>query len=290
MEFATALSFNDTHHFLDMARTADGAGWDWFAVSDHVAFPEKLESAYPYAPDGKAYWPKETDWPDPWVAIAGMAAVTERLRFVTNVYVLPARHPVLVAKSVGTAAVISGGRVVLGIGVGWMREEFELIGQDFSGRGRRTNEAIEILRALWKDGRTAYSGKKFEFEEIHVRPKPDEAVPIFVGGVSEPALKRAARYGDGWISVAHSTAELQDIVTRLNTLRAEYGRQDEPFHIMAACNDAFDVDGYKRLEELGVNSLMTQPWLFYGADPNSLEEKCDSLKRFADDVILPMKG
>jgi alkanesulfonate monooxygenase SsuD/methylene tetrahydromethanopterin reductase-like flavin-dependent oxidoreductase (luciferase family) len=120
-------------------------------------------------------------------------------------------------------------------------------------------------------------------------PMPKQPVPILVGGISEVALKRAARLGDGWIAVQHTTAELRELLSRLAELRKEYGTSDKPFENVVAATDTFDVDGYRRLEDLGATTLTTAPWVLYGADPNSLEEKKDALKRFADDVISKFK-
>lgn len=290
MKFATALAFNDPMHFLELARTADECGWDWFAVSDHIVFPEKLSSAYPYAKDGKPYWSTSTPWPDPWTAIAAMAAVTRRLRFMTNIYILPARSPVLVAKQIGTVALMSGGRVALGIGTGWMKEEFELLGTDFHTRGKRMNECVEILRTLWKGGMQEYHGQHYDFDRLEMSPVPAEPVPILVGGISDIALKRAARIGDGWIAVQHTTAELRELLGRIATLRKEYGTDGKPFEAVVASTDAFDVDGYRRLEDLGATTLTTVPWMMYGGDPNSLEQKKDGLKRFADEVISKFRS
>jgi probable F420-dependent oxidoreductase len=289
MKFATALAFSDPTHFTAMARTADASGWDWFALSDHIFFPEKLESSYPYVEGGKPYWDPEAPWPDPVVAISAMAAVTERLRFLTNVFILPARNPLLVAKSVGTASVMSGGRVSLGIGTGWMREEFELLEQKFERRGKRTNECIEVLRALWDGGRAEYHGEFYDFDPVRMFPVPSEPVPIYIGGLSDAALRRAARLGDGWIAVQHSTEEIAGYIERINDLRRDCGRQDEPFEFIVAANDAFDVDGYKRLEDVGATTLITVPWLFYGGDANVLADKQEGIRRFAEDVIEKMR-
>lgn len=290
MKFACALAFNDPTHFLELARTADECGWDWFAVSDHIVFPEKLSSSYPYAADGKAYWTSSTPWPDPWTAIAAMAAVTTRLKFLTNIYILPARHPVLVAKQIGTVAAMAGDRVALGIGTGWMKEEFELLEVDFHTRGRRMDEEVEILRTLWKGGMQEFHGKHYNFDRLEISPVPARPVPILVGGLSQPALRRAARLGDGWIAVQHSTDELRDLLGKLGALRKEYGTAEKPFETVVACTDVADVDGYRRVEELGATTLTTVPWVLYGADPNSLEAKKDALKRFADEVISKFKG
>jgi len=289
MRFFTALAFSEPAHFLDIARTADACGWDGLALSDHVFLPATLHSPYPYAPDGKPYWDGATPWPDPWVAIGAMAAVTTRLQFLTNVYVLPARNPFVVAKAVGTAAVLSENRVTLGIGVGWMREEFELLGQDFATRGRRTDEALTVLRTLWGGGMVEHHGEFYDFGPLEMSPAPPRPVPIYVGGESAPALRRAARLGDGWISVLHTTAEIGDFVSRLRALRTEYGRADLPFEVCVSCSDAFDRDGYRRLEDAGVGALLTVPWVLYGGDPTSLDAKRAGLERFAETVIAPWR-
>jgi probable F420-dependent oxidoreductase len=290
VKFATALAFNDPTHFLDLARTADESGWDWFAVSDHIVFPEKIASAYPYAKDGKAYWTSSTPWPDPWTAIAGMAAVTKRLSFLTNIYILPVRNPLLVAKQIATVSAMAGGRVALGIGVGWMKEEFELLGEDYHTRGKRMDEEVEILRALWKGGMVEYHGKHYDFARLEMSPVPKEPVPILVGGLSDAALRRAARTGDGWIAVQHTFEELKELLGKLQKLRKEYGTDGKPFEIVVACTDVFDVDGYRRVADLGATSYTTVPWMMYGADPNSLQEKQDGLKRFADEVISKFRS
>lgn len=290
MKFAAALAFNDPTHFIEMARTADECGWDWFAVSDHIVFPETIDSAYPYAKDGKPYWPSSTPWPDPWTAIAAMAAVTRSLRFLTNIYILPARNPLLVAKQIGTVAAMSNDRVALGIGVGWMKEEFVLLGTDYHTRGKRMDEEVEILRTLFRGGMQEYHGRHYDFDRLEMSPVPNKPVPILVGGISEVALKRAARIGDGWIAVQHTTDELRDLLGRIRTLRNEYGTAGKPFETVVACTDVFDVDGYRRLEDLGATTLTTAPWVLYGADPNSLEEKKDAIKRFADDVIARFRS
>jgi probable F420-dependent oxidoreductase len=290
VKFAAALAFNDPLHFCEMARTADECGWDWFAVSDHIVFPEKIDSAYPYAKDGKAYWTSSTPWPDPWTAIAAMAAVTERLRFLTNIFILPARNPLLVAKQLGTVATMSKGRVALGIGTGWMKEEFVLLGTDFHTRGKRMDEEVEILRKLWKGGMQEHHGKYYDFDRLEMSPMPPSPVPILVGGLSDVAMKRAARLGDGWIAVQHTTEELRQMLGKMDGLRKDFGTDGKPFETVVACTDAFDVDAYRRIEDMGATTLTTAPWVLYGADPNSLEEKKDALKRFADDVISKFRN
>lgn len=286
MRFVAALAFSAPEHFVDVARTADTCGWHAVAVSDHVLFPRAMASVYPYSPDGMPLWSASTPWPDPLIAIGAMSAVTTRLRFWTNVYVLPARNPFLVAKAVATAAVLSNNRVTLGIGAGWMREEFELLGQEFRTRGARTDEAIEMLRVLWQGGMVSYHGRFYRFDAVEMSPAPTRQVPIYVGGESTAALRRAARYGDGWISVLHTTEELRALIGRLRAYRRQYGRIDAPFDVCVSSSDAFDLDGYRRLQDLGVTTVLTVPWVLYGDDPTHLDSKRRGLERFAADVIV----
>ena len=288
MKFVVPTAFSPPEHFCAMARAAEEAGWDAIAISDHVAHPERITSPYPYTKDGSIRWTESTAWPDPWVSIGAMAAATSRLHFVTNIFVLALRNPFLAAKAIATAAALSEDRVAVGVGVGWMREEFELAGQDFGTRGRRTDEMIEVMRKLWSGGYVEHRGRFYEFGRVRMLPAPGAPVPIYGGGLSEPALRRAARL-DGWISDIHSTAELRDIAAVLRRHRAEQGRADAPFALVAACSDAFDADGIRRLADAGVTHYATAPWLFYGGSWDSLQDKVDGMRRFADQVIAKLR-
>jgi probable F420-dependent oxidoreductase len=289
VKFCASLAFSNPRHFREVAVAAESAGWDALVVSDHVVHPETIESPYPYTADNTPRWEAPAPWPDPWVAIGAMAAVTERVRFMTSIFVLPMRNPIAVAKTVGTAAVMSDYRVDLGIGIGWMKEEFDLLGQNFRNRGKRTDEMVEVMRKLWAGGMVEHHGKYYDFDRLQMSPAVEGEIPIIVGGLSEPALRRAARIGDGWTSDIHTTDELREIVATLAGYRAEYGRAEEPFSIFAAASDAIDADGYKRLEEAGVTHLLTMPWLLYGSTGDSLEEKTGSLERFGNEIIAKMR-
>jgi probable F420-dependent oxidoreductase len=285
VKFILPLAFSDPTHAVPMARAADETGWHAVTVSDHVVHPEKIRSRYPYTEHGGPRWEPDTPWPDPWVTIGAMAAATTRLRFMTNVFVLPMRNPFQVAKTVGTAAILSGDRVSLGIGMGWMEDEFDLLEQPFRRRGRRADEMIEVMRTLWKGGMVEHHGEFYDFPRLQMSPAPAKPIPILVGGISEPALRRVARLGDGWISDLHTTSELADYVERLRGYRAEYGRADEPLEVVASASDAFDVDGYRRLAEAGVTAVMTLPWIFHGGPTDDLERKLLGIRRFAEDVF-----
>ena len=207
MQFCFATTFSDPAELGPLAITAEAHGWDALAVSDHVVNPVTTRSTYPYTADGSRRWGMGTPWPDPWVTIAFLAGQTTTLRFFTNIYVLPARPPVAVAKLVGTAAVLSGNRVALGIGMGWMEEEFDAMEQPFAGRGKRADEMLEVIRTLWTGEVVEHHGVHYDVPPLEVQPVPSEPVPVWVGGTSEAALRRAAR-NDGWISDLHTTDEL----------------------------------------------------------------------------------
>lgn len=287
MRFSIGLAFAAPEHYVPIARAADEAGFDAVAVSDHVVNVETLRTPYPYTPDGSRRWPAFTPWLDPWVTIGAMAAVTTRLRFFTNVYVLPMRNPFLVAKAVGTAARLSGNRVTLGVGMGWCEEEFELLEQPFRQRGRRADEMLDLLGELWTGEMVDHHGEFYELPRLEMNPPLSEPVPVVVGGTSDAALRRAARH-DGWVSDLASTAELADFRRRIDAYRAEYGRADEPFACIGSATDAVDVEDYRRLEEVGVTDLLTLPWVFYDGFTDDLDAKLAGVHRFADDVIAKM--
>jgi len=288
VKFCCSLAFGDPTHFVELAKTAEECGWDVLMLSDHVVHPEKIASSYPYTEDGAPRWEAPAPWPDAWVAIAAMAAVTSRIRFMTSVYVLPLRNPFVVAKAVGTAAVMSGGRIIFGVGAGWMEEEFLLLEQGFRRRGARMDEMITVLRKLWAGGMTEHHGEFYDFDRLQMSPAVSQRIPIYSGGLSPPALRRVGRVSDGWISDLHSTPELVEIVARLRAERARFGREQEPLDVVAACTDAVDLAGYQRLEEIGVSHLQTMPWVFYGLDGDTLAGKQEGLRRFAEDIISRM--
>lgn len=178
MKYWTSGAFVENPRDLPaIAQACEEAGFEGIILPDHLVLPHDVNT-YPYTPDGSPRWPEGTPWPDPWVAIASMAAVTERLRFTTGVYVLPVRNVFVTAKAVATAAVISDNRVILGAGAGWCEREYELGEQPFRRRGARMEEIVPALRALWSDFDAAYEGDHVRFAEVDVRPLPTEPVPI----------------------------------------------------------------------------------------------------------------
>jgi probable F420-dependent oxidoreductase len=285
----------DPAEFVDVARTADGCGWDSVQVADAPFFPEEISVPYPYTPDGTRFWPLDQPVLDPWVAIATMATVTERIRFVTSVLRLAVRQPLLEAKSLCSVAAVSKDRVAMGVGLAWMPEEFRWLGQDKKTRGARQDEAIEIIRKVTAGGFVEYHGKHYDFDRLIMAPVPKKPVPIYVGGTTSPALKRAARLGDGWISVIHDKAEVPGVIDELNRYRREYGRENAPFDIMMHCPDAESLDDIRRLEDLGVTDLQVTPWsekilaeMGVGAimqQQPPLEVKLQAIEKYAEEVI-----
>ncbi len=296
MRFGFHLFMVDPSEHLDIARSADACGWDSIQVADAPFFPEEISVPYPYTPDGTRFWPLDMPVLDPWVAITAMAVVTERIRFLPSVLRLAVRQPLLEAKSLCSVAAVSNDRVALGVGLAWMPEEFKWLGQDKKTRGARQDEAIQIIRLLLGGGMVEFHGKYYDFDRLIMAPVPKQKIPIYVGGTTTPALRRAARYGDGWVSVIHNMSEVEALMAELNGYRKEFGRDNEPFDIMMHCPDADTVDDIQRLEDMGVTDLQVTPWsekilaeMGVGAimqQQPSLQAKQDAIQRYADEVIV----
>lgn len=285
MKFVLSAAFAPVPALPQIAIAADEAGWAMITMSDHVVNPETLTTPYPYTPDGSRRWPEFTDWPDQLVMMGAFATITKQIRFTTNAFVLPMRNPFLVAKAVSTVSAISNNRVVLTCGVGWSKDEYGLLGQDFHTRGKRADEMIEIMKLLWSGEYVEYHGKYYDFPRIEMNPKPAGPVPIWIAGISDAALKRAARVGEGWLTDLQPAAEILESIARIRELRREYGRDHLPFDVLASPSDVYDIDGYKRLEDQGVTHILMQPWHIYHPGTQDVGQMVDSVKRYADDVI-----
>jgi probable F420-dependent oxidoreductase len=296
VKFWQAVAFLDTDQLIDLARISDDCGYHGMMVSDHLFYPEKLQSPYPYSPTGAPIWDPATPWPDPWVVIGAMAAVTTHLRFTTNIYIAPARNPFVVAKAVGTAAVISRDRVALGVAAGWMREEFEQLGEDFATRGRRLDEMVEVLRTLWQGGWVEHHGTFYDFDRLQISPVPSRPVPIYGGGHSDAALRRAARL-DGWIGNAYPLEEALDHVRRLTAARQAADSIDRPgYEVIVGLLARPDVDLYRQLEEGGVTGTICAPWMTPGGAPSAermhagadFADKRRAVEEFAERIVRPL--
>ena len=289
MRFWQVVSFSEPEQLCDIARGAEEAGFHGVLLSDHLFFPGNLASRYPYSPDGRPGFDGRTPFPDPWTAIAAMAAVTSRLRFGTMVYILPLRSPLEVAKTVGTAAVLSGDRVVLGCGAGWIQEEYDALGVDFATRGRRFDEMIEVLRAVWRGDTFEHHGRFFDYGPLQMSPAPRAPIPIWIGGRSDAALRRAARVGDGWIGTGQHPDELPQLLGRLRALREKAGRGREPFETLVPLVVPPDLDLLRRLEaEQGVTATTAWPFTYTIGPASMLAQKRDAMRRFGDEVIAKL--
>lgn len=284
MKFYVSTAFLNTPEIIEIAKAADELGYDGVGIPDHVVNLETLETPYPYTKDGARRWQPFTDWPDPWVLVGALAQVTARLKFVTTVYIPAMRNPYSAAKAIGTAALLASGRIELGIGVGWCREEFELMGEQFAARGKRTDEMIGLMRELWSPGWTEFDGQFYQAPRLEMQPTPPP-IPVYVGGLSDIALRRAARY-DGWIGDLIKTDHAIEAVDKLRALRAQNGLSMDDFTVLTPLTDAFTVEHFQRAEEAGITGIITMPWMFYAGPDASLAEKIDGLARFRKDLAL----
>jgi probable F420-dependent oxidoreductase len=289
MKFTLSVALSPLDQLTALARTAEESGFSAIALPDSLFYSESVSAEYPYTPDGNRFWNAETPWADPLVAAGAMGAVTTSLRFYTSVLKLGSRHPVLLARQVGSVAVLTGNRFGLGVGVGWSPEEFAWCGQPYEGRGRRVDEMIDVLRLILGGGMVDYHGEFFDFGKLQMSPAPTAPVPLYVGGHTPVALRRAARVGDGWASAMMRFDELRATIDELGRLRAEYGRDTEPFEIQAVCVDRFGLDGYREQRDIGVTDVITVPWLMDGVGfDGELERKQDSIRKFGAEVIAKL--
>jgi probable F420-dependent oxidoreductase len=276
----------------DLAMLAEELGFDGISVPDHVVYVTEYSSAYPYTDDSVAPWGAEMEWPDPFVSIAGMAARTERLRFLTGIFVLSLRHPLTVAKSLATLAAATGDRVECGVGVGWLKEEFEALDLDFHTRGRRTDEAIEVMRKVWSGEPVSHRGRFYEFPELTVRPAPPSPVPIYIGGGSDAAIERAARIGDGFIPPVGAQEETARYRRALADLRRRHGREEEPFTLLASAVDGRAPAELETIEASGVDTVRVDPFALYEKSYGNLDwqRRRAALERYAREVLRPLRG
>lgn len=297
MRFCVPFPMFPADHLMALAPVAEAAGFHFIAVPDSAFYPETVSADYPYSADGSRFWAADTPFVEPFVAMAAMAGVTSRIRFVTNVVKLPLRDPLMVAKQLSSVAVLSGERVELGVGLSWIPEEFEWTRTEMKTRGARLDEQVEILRALCGGGGAQfveYHGAHYDFGRLMMSPSPEQPVRLHVGGHSEPALRRAARIGDGWISVQATSEEIRRVAGELARYREEFDRAGVPFDLNVLPIDivpnASGLDGYAALaadiETLGMTAtFQVVPWYFTGGDPGDLAVRRDAIEACGADLI-----
>jgi probable F420-dependent oxidoreductase len=267
------------------ARRAEALGYDSLWVSDHVVIPYTITSRYPYNATGDFPLSPDTDFLEPLTVMALVAGVTSKIRLGTSVLVLPHRHPVLTAKMLATIDHLAPGRVILGAGVGWMKEEIELLGVKHERRGAWSDEAIRVMRACWKDARVRFEGEFFAFDDLGVRPKPAAGtIPIWIGGHTERALRRVVTLGDGWHAAFPSVDKMRAGITDLKRACAKEGRDPATLTISArvglpARKSADELLAELRaLRDLGVQHVILESRM------RDIPEMTATYERFARDV------
>ena len=292
MRFSYAESMTNPSFYGPLARAAEEAGYDSMIVPDSICYPKDSASVYPFNPDGSREFLEDKPFLEPFSLIPALGAVTSRLRFVTFVLKLPVRNPVLVAKQASSVAVLTGGRLLLGVGTSPWREDYQVLGVPWERRGARMDEELEILRGLLAGGYFEYHGSVFDLPPVKISPVPAEPLPILIGGHGDAALRRAAQVGDGWLHGGGDPADLPGLLARLAGLRREAGTANRPFEVHVISMDAYSVDGIRRLEEQGVTDVIVGfRWPYQaGPDTEPLADKLGNLRRYADDVIAAVKG
>lgn len=288
MKFWQNVSWMETDQLIETAKFAEQVGFEGVMDGDHVAFPVPLATPYPYTEDGKPPMGPTWNYPDNFASAGAIAAVTTRLKYATGVFVLPARNPLMVAKAAGTVAILGNHRFILGVAAGWMKEEFDLGGVEFATRGKRLDEMIEAMRKLWLGGVVEHHGKHIDFPPLQISPAPGRLVPVYIGGGSPAAIKRAALIGDGWIGSGNTPADLYGLVSEIKRLRREAGRDHLPFDINAAVSTPPDLDTFKRMEDAGVTSTVAYPPMFALGPKSTLDQKQRMMEQFAETFIRPL--
>lgn len=279
--FANTMSFVSGEGAALLGRSAEDAGFESLWTVEHVVYPEGYESTYPYAPDGKMPGSGENPIPDPLVWLAHVSAATSTIKLATGISLLPERSPLLFAKEVATLDSMSGGRVELGIGIGWLKEEFAALGVSWPRRGPRTEEYMEVMRLLWAGDDVSFHGEFVNFDNISSNPKPTSGrVPIHIGGHSEAAAKRAGRVGDGFWPAG---GNLTDLIKLARQTAEDTGRDPSTIEMTGQHPGIFGEDPGAAVEELeswGVDRTMVPSYMF-------LRDTADSLAAFGERVIAP---
>jgi len=289
MQFWQAISYAPPDQLVELARIAESAGFTGVAIPDHIVTPVRIASRYPYTADGEILWDPSAPYPEPWILATVLAQATSRLRFMTYVYILPLREPFSAARSLATAAIWTGDRIVAGVGAGWMEDEFRVVGKSFKDRGRRMDEMLVVMKKLMAGGPVEHHGEHFDFDAVELAPVPTRPVPIWVGGHSDAALRRAAR-ADGWVGVNYEETQVDGVLSRLAAARSAERKRigsssPADFGITLATNGVPDAASCRRLEARGVTGIIVPSWLALGEEPSTLEHKRAGLLRFGERVI-----
>lgn len=283
------VNTTEVDQFVDIAKKAEQLGYEGISVPDHLAYPATIDTPYPYTPDGKVWWPNTNPWPDPWITLTAMGVATQRLRLATNIYLAALREPFTVSRATAAAAIYTDNRVVMGVSAGWLGEEFALMGIDMKDRGRRLDEVIHCVRDLNTGEPVSHRGEFFSYDEVIMSPVPSRPIPVWVGGKSKPALRRAAD-NDGWLGVPMPNDELKATIEQLFALRKKNGLYATPFDVSVTAVEAITPDFIASLDPMGryfSNVLPWTPspwgramWVEEGEDHTELAVKFRAMERF----------
>jgi probable F420-dependent oxidoreductase len=268
--FASAWPFNDAASALELAVATEDAGFESLWTVEHVLWPESYDSVYPYSRSGRMHGEATVSIPDPLIWLSWVGARTSRIRLGTGILVLPQRNPLVVAKALATLDDFSGGRVEAGVGVGWLREEFEALGVPFGDRGRRTDEYIAAMRTVWSDDNASFSGEFVDFEGANVNPKPvQRSIPVTIGGHTPASARRAGRLGDGFYPGRADLEELSALFTVVRETAIDNGRDPDSIVLSAAHPQGVLEDTESRLAvlaDLGVTRVVVPAFLLARPD------------------------
>jgi probable F420-dependent oxidoreductase len=280
--FANTGPFVDPGAAVDMARAAEAAGFESLWTVEHTVVPAGYQSTYPYDRSGRMPGSDDAPIPDPLVWLAYLASATSTINLATGILIQPQRNPVVLAKEVATLDHLAGGRVQLGVGVGWLEEEFAAIGVPFAERGRRTDDGIAAMRALWSQDRASYEGEFTSFTDCICRPRPvGGTVPVHIGGHTEVAARRAGRIGDGFFPASGSHEALGGLFDVVRTTAEASGRDPAAIEITCGGNGVFGpgaLDEAAVLADLGVDRIVVPSFLFW-------KDTDAALAAYGDEVI-----
>ncbi len=261
--FASTGPFASAEGATAIATSADRCGIESIWSVEHVVIPDGYQSQYPYSDTGKIPGSDDADIPDPLIWLAYAAGITTEVRLATGILIVPQRNPVVLAKECATLDKLSNGRFELGIGVGWLEEEFTALGLPFADRGRRTDDYVGAMRALWTQDKASYNGDFASFENAIQRPQPTQpgGVPIVVGGHSKAAARRAGRLGDGFFPISATEDELVGLLDLMKQTASEHGRDGDAIKVtVGSWSPRRDsIDKVKELEQLGIDRLIVAP-------------------------------
>jgi probable F420-dependent oxidoreductase len=284
MKFGTFITSQRPDRIAANLRVAEECGIESAWIGEHLILPVDYTSKYPYSPDGRFPAPPDVPFHDPMLALAFAAAVTSRLKLATGIFVVPLRNAITTAKAVASLDVLSGGRVIFGVGVGWFAEEFAAVGAPFGDRALRTREYIELMKELWTAEDPRYEGKTVGVKGVRFNPKPLQKPhpPIVVGGTSSLAIKRAVRYGDGWYAVARTMEEAANLLAALDAQRRAANRT-RPVEVTLSLRTGHPLTAaeVQELAERGVARLLV------GLPLRAQNE--DELRRFRDEVMCTVE-